>query len=88
MLRPCVDARVLQLYTESNGTVYVQLSGPMSNLNCTLTSGFVTLVPTRSRYKEIYASLLATQFADRVITVRIDTGSIGCTIGYTITTAG
>lgn len=57
----CTDARVLMLYTEANGNVYVQLSGTMSNLNCTLTSGFVTLVATGSRFREIYASLLAAQ---------------------------
>jgi hypothetical protein len=83
----CVNARVLQLYTEANGNVYVQLSGTMSNLNCTLTSGFVTLLATGSRFKEIYGSLLAAQLADRPVTVRINEGSAGCTIAYTITTA-
>ena len=84
----CDNARVLQLYTEANGNVYVQLSGTMSNLNCTLAGGvFVTLVPTRTRFKEIYASLLAVQLRDGLISVRIDTGSSGCTIAYTITAA-
>jgi len=79
----CADARVLQLYTEANGNVYVQLSGTMSNLNCTLVSGiFVTLVPTSSRFKEIYANLLAAQLTDRTLSVRIADGSSGCAISY------
>lgn len=79
----CDNARVLQLYTEANGNVYVQLSGTMSNLNCTLVSGvFVTLLSTASRFKEVYANLLAAQLTDRSLSVRIDTGSSGCTIAY------
>ena len=79
----CDNARVLQLYTEANGKVYVQLSGTLSNLNCTLVSAtFVTLQPTASRFSQVYASLLAAQLADRVLSVRIATGSSGCTIEY------
>jgi hypothetical protein len=78
----CTDARVLVLYTEANGNVYVKLSGTMSNLNCTLASGFVTLVASNSRFKEIYASLLAAQLSDRLVAVRINDGSVGCTVAY------
>jgi hypothetical protein len=79
----CDNARILQLYTEANGVVYVQVSGTMSNLNCTLVSGtFATLTPSSSLFKEIYASLLAAQMADRTMYVRIVTGSAGCTIQY------
>jgi hypothetical protein len=78
----CTDARVLVLYTEANGNVYVQLSGTMSNLNCTLVSGFITLTATSSRFKEIYASLLAAQLSDRLVSVRINDGSAGCTVAY------
>jgi hypothetical protein len=79
----CSGSRILQLYTEANGNVYVQLSGTMSNLSCTLVSStFVTLLPGGSRFKEIYASLLAVQMSDRTLSVRIDTGSSGCTVNY------
>lgn len=79
----CDSARILQLYTEANGNVYVQLSGTMSNLNCTLVSStFVTLQPTASRFNQIYANLLAAQLTDRLLSVRINTGSSGCTINY------
>lgn len=79
----CNNVRVLQLYTEANGNAFVQLSGTMSNLNCTLVSGtFVTLLASRSRFREIYGSLLAAQLTDRVVSVRIDDGSSGCTIAY------
>lgn len=78
----CENARILQLYTEANGNIYVQLSGTMSNLNCTRVSGvYVTLQPI-GRFKEIYATLLATQIADRTLHVRINDGSAGCTIAY------
>jgi hypothetical protein len=79
----CDNARVLQLYTEANGNVHVQLSGTMSNLNCSLVSAtFVTLQPTAARFSQIYASVLAAQLTDRLLSVRIATGSSGCTIEY------
>jgi len=84
----CENARILELYTEANGNVYVQLSGTTSNLNCTLASNtFVTLLPGRARFAQIYASLLAAQLSDRLVTVRIDNGSAGCTIAYIYTLA-
>jgi hypothetical protein len=78
----CDNAHVLEIYTEANGNVYVQLSGTMSNLNCTLASGYLTLPATASRFKEIYTTLLAVQLSDRPLSVRINTGSPGCTISY------
>lgn len=84
----CENARILQLYTEANGNVYVQLSGTMSNLNCTLVSGtFATLSPSASRFNEIYASLLAAHLSDHPVYVRINTGSSGCTIAYMVSVA-
>jgi hypothetical protein len=84
----CDNARILQLYTRADGDVYVQLSGTISNLNCTLVSGgFVTLESTASRFKEIYANLLAAHLADRSLSVRINTGSSGCTIAYIVSVA-
>ena len=79
----CENARILQLYTQADGNVYVQLSGTVANLNCTLVSGiYVSLVSTAGHFKEIYANLFAAQLTDRPLSVRINTGSSGCTIMY------
>jgi hypothetical protein len=79
----CEDARILRLVTVANGDVSVKVSGTLSNLDCTLIdSQYITLPSSASRFKEIYANLLAFQLADRPIMVRIDTGSSPCTINY------
>jgi hypothetical protein len=60
------------------------MATPMSNLNCTLTiNTYITLsVANTARYKEIYASLLAYQLADRAVSIRINEQSNGCTVKY------
>lgn len=82
----CNGERILTIYTNANGDVYVQVTGAMSALNCTLVSStFITLKATAANFKQIYATLLASQFADRPLTFRIDDGSAGCTIAYVMT---
>lgn len=79
----CDGIRITALYTRADGNAYVQTSGTQSNLNCSLVGGLYMTIPTSSpRFKEIYASLLAYQLADRTISIRIDEGSSGCTISY------
>lgn len=80
----CDDVKITMLYTEANGDTYVKVSGNMSNLNCALVSNtYITLSATNTaRYKEIYASLLAYQLAERSIGIRINEQSTGCTVRY------
>lgn len=79
----CNDVRITALYTRADGSAYVQTSGTVTNLNCSLVGGLYMTLPTAStRFKEIYASLLAYQLTDRLITIRIDEGSTGCTVAY------
>jgi hypothetical protein len=82
----CQEAQILSLYTTAVGDVYVRISGTTANLDCTLLEGvFLTLPASSPRFKEIYASMLATQLAERTMTFRIDIGSNGCTISYITT---
>lgn len=79
----CGSIRITGLYTTANGDVYVQVSGNMAALNCTLASDtYITLPSTLARFKEIYASLLAYQLTDRELSIRIVEGSPGCNVQY------
>jgi hypothetical protein len=82
----CEDERVLQIYTRADGNAYLQVSGAIANLDCTLVGGtYMTLLPSSPRFKEIYANLLAFQLAEKPISVRIVNGSQGCAIDYIYT---
>lgn len=79
----CEDVKILTLVTNAEGNVLVRTAGTTSSLNCALESGiYMTLKASSTRFKEIYANLLAFQVADRPISVRIDIGVAGCPIVY------
>lgn len=85
----CTDVKITMLYTEANGDTYVKVSGNMANLSCALTSStYITLsAEGTARYKELYASLLAYQLADRPVSIRINEQSMGCTVRYIYATS-
>lgn len=80
----CDASRILALYTRADGNAYIQISGNTSVLTCSLVSGLYVKLPAANtpRAKEIYASLLAYQLADRLVTVRMEDGQTECTISY------
>lgn len=79
----CESARITRLVTTASGNTFVLLDANMSALSCTLDSStYITLLSSSARFKEIFATLLAHYMAERPISIRIDTGSTGCTVNY------
>ena len=80
----CDNETIIGMMTTTAGDVYIKTSGTMTNLGCTLSQGvYITLpVANNPRFKELYASLLAHHMADRPLSIRINDGSVGCTIAY------
>jgi hypothetical protein len=79
----CDDVRILTLYTAPapDYFVYIKVAGTTANLNCSLYGGVYVKVPTDSpRFKEYYATLLAAQMADRLVSFGIVAGSSPCTM--------
>ena len=81
------SARVKTLYAHSNGKVYLEMHGDMSQLNCTLDQGsFIVLKDNHARHEEIYSMLLAAQLANQEVVVRILNNSSDCQLVYSILT--
>lgn len=79
----CWDVYVQELYPEAAGGAWIQTTGNEALANCTVDSGvFLRLSGTTPGYKEIYATLLAAQLADRKVHIRIHEGSNPCLIAY------
>lgn len=71
------------LYTTAAGDIYVGFAADETLSNCQANSGTLfTLQSSKQNFKEVYASLLAAYMADRVISARIDEGTVGCNIAY------
>lgn len=66
----------------SRGGAWVKTSGDETFANCTANSGVFLRLDVTAGYKEIYATLLAAQLADKRVSIRIAEGSNPCTITY------
>ena len=72
-------------FAHANFMVYVATNGDETQLNCTTVSGsYVALDHTDSNYSAVYSLLLAAQFADRPVHIRIVEGSGNCKISYAL----
>lgn len=79
----CADVYVEQLYVSSASGFYVRTSGNELLANCTPDSGIFLYVPnTSSQMKEVYATLLAAQLADKRVNIRVNEGTSPCTVAY------
>jgi hypothetical protein len=77
----CASVYVEQLYTYAgDSSFWLQTNGTETLLNCTADSGVYLRGAAAS--KELYATLLAAQLADKLVTVRIVEGSNPCAISY------
>ena len=80
----CADVYVEQLYI--NGTAsgfYIRTSGNELLANCTPESGVYLYVPNGlPQMKELYATFLAAQLADKRVNIRVDEGTNPCTVAY------
>ena len=79
----CANAYVETLYVRAQSGFFVGTSGTETLANCTPASGVFFLMPLdAANYKEVYATLLAAQLADKRVTIRINEGTDPCTIAY------
>lgn len=78
----CNNVLVEELYMNLSGSLYIQTSGSELLTNCTPLSSLYLVLTDGPRFKEIYAMLLAAQFAGKTVTLRINDGSNPCTVQY------
>jgi hypothetical protein len=79
----CWEVYVQELYPEAAGGAWIQTTGNETLANCAADSGiFLRLSGTTPGYKELYATLLAAQLADKKVHIRIHEGSNPCSIAY------
>jgi len=79
------DTTLTKVYPSplGGGVVYVQVSEPVTALNCTRVPGeFMSLKSTHPLFKESYALLLSSLQAKSPVRVRIVEGSADCEIVY------
>jgi len=65
--------------------IYIDTDGDESNLDCQLVSNrYMTLKESHQNFSEIYAALLAAQFSERNVTIRVGVGSTDCAVSYVL----
>ena len=80
----CDNEKIKLLYPNTNGKIYIQSHGDMSQLNCTLDNGIYMVLDSKDPNAEaIYSMLLTLQTAGKPISrIRIVEGSPNCKISY------
>jgi hypothetical protein len=79
----CWGVYIEELYPEAQGGAWIRTSGDESLANCTADSNiYLRLSGTTPGYKEIYATLLAAQLAEKRVSIRIAEGTNPCTVAY------
>ena len=80
----CIGEKITQLYISTDGSAYIQTTGDMSQLDCTLAGGvFMTLDLSLPGAEAIYALLLSLRLTDQPLgQATIVQGSNGCDITY------
>jgi hypothetical protein len=78
----CFEVYVEELYPTAEGGVWVKTSGDETLANCTANSNVFLRLNVTAGYKDIYATLLAAQIADKRVNIRVAEGTNPCTIAY------
>jgi hypothetical protein len=78
----CYEVYVEELYPEAGGGAWIRTSGNEALANCTANSGVFLRLNATAGYKEIYATLLAAQLTEKKVNIRVNEGSVDCTISY------
>lgn len=80
----CIGEKITQLYVSTDGSVYIQTTGDMSQLDCTLAGGVsMTLDMSLPGAEAIYSLLLSLRITDQPLgQIRIVEGSNGCDVMY------
>lgn len=77
----CENVRVTLLYVDTTAA-YIQVSGNVALLPCSAAGGLIKLPPNNvANFKAMYATLLAAQFADRLVNVRVESLA-ACQVAY------
>jgi hypothetical protein len=72
-----------ELYTEASSGVWIRTSGDETLAGCVPDSSvFLRLHASAAGFKEIYATLLAAQLAERRVSIRVNPGSNPCSVAY------
>lgn len=77
-------SKITDLYTNTNGVIYIGTQGDETKANCIPVSGvYFTLTPSKStNSKEVYSSMLAAFIADKKIQLRIKENTTNCELAY------
>ena len=80
----CIGEKITKLYINTGGSAYIQTTGDMSQLDCTLAGGvFMTLDLSLPGAEAIYSLLLSLRITDQPLgQAKIVEGSDGCDIMY------
>ena len=79
----CYSVYVQQLVMTASNGFYIQTTGDETLANCTPSSGLFLSAPvSTSQLKELYATLLTAQQADRLVDIVINAGSNPCSVAY------
>jgi hypothetical protein len=78
----CWNVYIEELYPEANGGAWIKTSGTETLANCTVDSNIYLRLNPSAGFKEIYATLLAAQLADKRVSLRIVEGSSPCYVTY------
>lgn len=80
----CQDERIVRLYVNLNGIIFVETTGDMSQLNCTRAGGvYMTFNMSEPGAEALFSLLLTAKTAGQPVTqIRIADGSDGCDIVY------
>jgi hypothetical protein len=79
----CYDVYIDELYAEAAGGVWIKTSGDETLAGCVADSNvFLRLPASVAGFKEIYATLLAAQLADKRVSIRVNPASNPCTVAY------
>jgi hypothetical protein len=79
----CALVRVVQVYIEANGNLYVQTNGDETRANCVPDSGtYLFLSGNATKFSEVYELLLFSFREGRTMNIRIVEGSNPCEISW------
>lgn len=79
----CYTVSVEQLVMTASNGFWIQTSGTETLATCTPDSGVFLYVPSSTaQLKELYATLLAAQLADKLVSIVINQGTNPCSVSY------
>jgi hypothetical protein len=79
----CALVRVVQVYIEANGNLYIQTNGDETRTNCVPDSGVnLFLSGNATKFREVYELMLLSFREGKTLNIRIVEGSNPCEIAW------